>query len=329
MAGGGDQFLKVGDWEKRDSKIRFYKDLGENSSYCIYTDEKGNVESKLKACQEIKSEAQKIADGLCYIHSKRQDESDESVRDAFCHALYYWLGDFAWKSDRVSSGTKFIEVMGDIYKALSEFGVSDNCKNMYKDNSNITKDLFEKRRTVFDFSFDYKNIKEKLQLHNYSCEKEYYEHLEKAHKAFGAVSEDCHGKIDLYCIEFKNIFETKNNNNKKQNPLTLKKGEMQSSEGTTIYKDVQLELKYAPPKTNTAMITTISSIFSIGALGFAASLLYKVITILQEMKEEEQGGTIEMEHLPYLKGHLKEEEQQQEHILHQVITGQIYVIIPR
>ncbi|ANQ08743.1 Variable surface protein Vir7-like protein [Plasmodium coatneyi] len=200
-----------------------------------------------------------------------------------CHFLYYWLGSIVWnKGKNVLTVTTFLEAMENIYSAFEQFGVPNNCELFYKDNSEINKEIFKHRRTVFDFSFDYKNIKQKLESHNNSCDEQYYQHLKSAFDAFQAVSADCHRKIDLYCMEFKNTFETKNNNsNNNQNPLTLTEGEKTQSSGeTTIYKNVSLNLNFAPPKTNTAMIATISSIFSITALGFAASLLYKVIIII-------------------------------------------------
>ncbi|ANQ10089.1 Kir protein [Plasmodium coatneyi] len=263
----------------------------ECTTYGITVDgEAAQLKGVLKTHQKIKEEAEKIVKAWCSASSQGRIGTTSIPYSRLCHALYYWLGDKVWnKGNNVWSVTRFLSVMGDIYTALEQFGVENNCTLFYKDNSNIDQTIFGHRRTVFDFTFDYKNIKDLLKSHNNYCDNAYYQHLNQAKTAFEKVLNDCKSKWDddLYCTEFRDTYETNKNS---QNPLSLtyvSKGPLNSD---TVYKDVQLELKYASPKSNTAMTATISSIFSIGALGFATSLLYKYNLLPSWFRNHSGGG---------------------------------------
>ncbi|ANQ11037.1 KIR protein [Plasmodium coatneyi] len=282
VAPAGGKYLNETNLENLDSKIKFYKQVKGTSVYCHFNGEGGKLgeaKTKLNSCTEIKGEEDKIAKGLCFVTSKKKDAQEE-IEQAFggyvygvdeagpededgsddlnerfnyslCHFLYYWLGDLVWKSNggnNVTDGSKFSQIMHKIYEALPEFGVSENCTLLYKDEdtntTHLDKTIFGYRKTVFDFTFDYKGIKGKLKKFDNSCDEKYYGHLDQACKAFETVSKDCNSKQSSYCKEFQEKYET----DKDQNPLTLEKTGPQEIEGSSgkvnIYKNIKLELKY-------------------------------------------------------------------------------------
>ncbi|ANQ10461.1 KIR protein [Plasmodium coatneyi] len=298
----GTSYLQAANLQMLDSRKLFYNTVDGNGEgsvqvnyvYCQRINDTGKkIEGKLKECTEIGSNAEKIANGLCYVLMKKKEaqapatdtkplgrvpelppppgppglgdtdefaesaELDKSFNKSLCHFLYYWLGKEVWESNGSLSSSKFLEVMKKIYEALQLFNVKDNCKLLYDDTTpnklpstttNLTKDLFGYRKTVFDFTFDYEGIKKKLAIvDNNSCDEGYYKHLAAAKTALEIVKQDCEGKgpkwdKDPYCKEFRNKYDLSNNN---KNPLTLTINVIQdTSEKVTRYNITNLVLKY-------------------------------------------------------------------------------------
>ncbi|ANQ07090.1 Variable surface protein Vir7-like protein [Plasmodium coatneyi] len=220
-------------------------------------------------------------DGESDAESADSAELDKLFNKSLCHFLYFWLGKEVWNKIGEGRGTKFLQIMKHIYEALQLFDVPNNCELLYDDTTtpnNLTKELFGYRKTVFDFTFDYKGIKDKLtKIGNNSCDSGYYDHLTNAETAFREVLTDCmdKNKESVYCKEFRGTFDVSN----KQNPLKLEHAQETASENTTIYNNVKLYLKFAPTAASAAaaMAAAIPSALATLALPSAAFFLYKVI----------------------------------------------------
>ncbi|ANQ06681.1 KIR protein [Plasmodium coatneyi] len=308
MSEEGGQFLKKDNLSMLASKLKFYDKVQGEKVHCeLGTQKETSVKDKLKSCTEIKNEIDEIAKGLCKASTMKDDanlsaqegdsdldELDKLFNKSLCHFLYFWLGKEVWT--RVGNdGTKFLDVMGKIYDALSDFGVQNNCTLLYTNNPpttlnnqpTINKDLFLHRKTVFDFTFDYKGIKDKLQWFSNACDDGYYKHLQSAQTAFSEVLTDCKSKWsqgteggknptndDLYCSWFKNTFDVIND----QSPLILSHNGTSMSKGesekeVTVYNHVHLELNFASKANPTA--TIVSSLLSVVGLPTTAFFLYK------------------------------------------------------
>ncbi|ANQ09317.1 Variable surface protein Vir7-like protein [Plasmodium coatneyi] len=323
----GTGYLHSVNLEQLDSKLKFYDRIGGKVVQCTYESENEIVKGQLGACSRIAGEADKISKGLCYISSRKADanlaqdyqyraygtdqadedsddvsaELEERLNKALCYFFYFWLGNEVWNKIGSADGTKFLSTMECIYKALQLFHIPNNCTIMDTDHTAISKDLFVNRKTVFDFSFDYKGIKDKLGKFSNSCDQGYYDHLDKAVKAYAAVKADCESKpaTDPFCTEFKKVYED-----------CSKKGELKftyetecikastqgpegisctlkgtSEQGIEIYKNVNFGCSpnfvwspgifVAASSSGNTAVAAISSIFGVAALPTLAFLSYK------------------------------------------------------
>ncbi|ANQ06122.1 KIR protein [Plasmodium coatneyi] len=135
-----------------------------------------------------------------------------------CHFLYYLIGSTVGGK---LSDNRFSNVMGKIYQILGRFPELCECTNIYPD---ISWDIFQQRKKVFDCCYNYDTIKKQLELPRSQCDSKYNGYLQKALSAYEAIRDNYCGdnrfKSSSYCMKFRNDYESKN----PQVLLNLEKG---------------------------------------------------------------------------------------------------------
>ncbi|ANQ07922.1 KIR protein [Plasmodium coatneyi] len=126
-----------------------------------------------------------------------------SLNDELCYQFYYWLGGMVSRSPNGSNS--FYDVMKSIYldlkKNLASKGV---CTNVYQ---NITKDEFDQRKLMYDYTQDYLSILAYTPTGKETCVQEYYDHLAQLKGACAPINTYCQSGSSnasgQYCTWFK------------------------------------------------------------------------------------------------------------------------------
>ncbi|ANQ06791.1 KIR protein [Plasmodium coatneyi] len=232
----------------------------------------GTLKGKLTSYGHVAGYEESAVKNWC--QTPKMEVGNLSNKEHRCNFLYFWIGKELCSATNQSD--EFLKCMNDVYEQLDKISISNKCPNV---NTDIDKNIFDNRKTVWDFSYNYKHIKDLLASHHNSCDETYYNHLQSAVTAFGDVLTDCQGKGkekgSSYCSWFKNTFYLSSNND--QNPLTLTSRKTETipvnSTSVTVHRNVQLELNFASKANTTA--TIVSSIFGVMGLPMTAFFLYK------------------------------------------------------
>ncbi|ANQ07394.1 KIR protein [Plasmodium coatneyi] len=180
---------------------QIYKKFGKSNEYCGYHSQATeimkqdrHIENKLGI---TKDNAEQIMKTLCC--AKGEKGSSLSVDD-YCHALYYWIGNTFFSTQKHFA--KFSECVGVMYELLKEQEVGHLCAEVYY---KISKKLFHHRKAIFDYSHDYKTLKEELLSGRLLSNGKYREHVQNIILAYYEVNEDCmsKGAEDSYCKKFR------------------------------------------------------------------------------------------------------------------------------
>ncbi|ANQ07871.1 Variable surface protein Vir7-like protein [Plasmodium coatneyi] len=250
---------------------KIYSELEEAQDECNNHD--ANVQSvkgALSTKQGTDEHGRKIVKAYCEA-SQKKNAQQKSSEDMYCNVVYYWIGDTLYNVLDEGSNN-FSDLMSRVYSILRGEYAENKCDIVYKDG--IDKDLFGYRKKVYEFSQNYEEIQQQLRRHIQKCDENYFDNLKAAEEAFSAVLTDCNGKIDPYCMQFKNTFDVSNG----QIPLTLSyngssKSKGESDQEVTVYNNVQLKLNFASKANPTA--TIVSSILGIAGLPTITFFLYK------------------------------------------------------
>ncbi|ANQ07753.1 KIR protein [Plasmodium coatneyi] len=141
----------------------------------------------------------KILDAACYVH--REYEKGRFFTREACYFLYFWIGqtlsktfqDDNFKNNLSEICTKMMEI--NIFKT---HGCKDICDK-------VDKDLFLKRKTLFDFWYDYGAIRTLLE-HNAPLDVDkcgnYLQNVEAANSPGAVNCAGGTGPSDKYCQNF-------------------------------------------------------------------------------------------------------------------------------
>ncbi|ANQ08918.1 KIR protein [Plasmodium coatneyi] len=138
-----------------------------------------------------------IARGWCNAYKIKRE--NQSLDYDPCDFLYYWLGTRVkqnWKNEN------FPQVIKTIYDSFPRVGNKTICTDKYPD---ISKDLFEKSKELFDFFYNYGTAIDELSkkglLKNEKCNTS----LGKAKEAYESIQSACSGESETstYCIKLK------------------------------------------------------------------------------------------------------------------------------
>ncbi|ANQ09048.1 KIR protein [Plasmodium coatneyi] len=159
--------------------------------------------------------ADQIVGTWCYIHENLK--VTKSNYD-WCYVFYYWLGDILLKYGQ--NPDSFSDVMDAIYPILRKSTLGNVCQIICR---GIDKEIFDRRKIIYDYFMDYTLIKHQLGGGNKSCDLAYHQHLEAIKLVCPIVEGDCapnngHSS-DQFCTWF-NAEKGKGNNYCEGNQLS-------------------------------------------------------------------------------------------------------------
>ncbi|ANQ09256.1 KIR protein [Plasmodium coatneyi] len=139
-----------------------------------------------------------------------------------CHFFYYWLG-YRIKNE-VKEPHELNTVMTSIYGNLTNTKCTNSCSKLYPQ---MDKNIFDKRKEIFDYSYNY-NILSKDQGDNrYLCSEDCSTYLDGLKGAYSSVQSSCSETTggDTFCNEFNREYENsfQNGEPKLQCQTTAKK----------------------------------------------------------------------------------------------------------
>ncbi|ANQ07892.1 KIR protein [Plasmodium coatneyi] len=144
-----------------------------------------------------------VADAYCYACSAEEDK-DSATYYNLCHFLYFWIGNLI----KNQLGT---HKLNDVIQAFYDNLASEQCNNMCTKNiyPQIDKNIFEKTKEIFNYSYNYKtlkgNSKDKIPLCNDECTT----YIQEVKAAYSNIQSSCSvlNSGDTFCDEFKNEYK--------------------------------------------------------------------------------------------------------------------------
>ncbi|SBT83877.1 PIR protein, partial [Plasmodium ovale] len=176
----------------------FYHRLNRGWGNCENLDIWSSIKSDLVDIHGIQNDLEYIMKSLCYVTKLKDGDTYYSES---CYYLYYWLGNILFQ--KLHDQTLFSDVIGIIYSRLPSSNLNNKCNFNY---SNITRNDFNKRKMVYDYSQNFPTIKSALSDYNQSCYKEYHNYINDTVAMYNELNKHCNGKDEDYCNEFKKIF---------------------------------------------------------------------------------------------------------------------------
>ncbi|ANQ08928.1 Uncharacterized protein PCOAH_00035650 [Plasmodium coatneyi] len=179
---------------------KVYKKLKNQECYSNHAGSYKGKRGQLETDRNIKPYAQKIADAWCNI---LRDEYREKLGTEPCKFLYWYIGSAL---PATSGGIQFFSLLNKIYTTLSPEIYKYKCYIAYSDN--ISKSLFNNWKIVYDYWYDYENIKGKLLGSGTPNKEAYCKRVREATSAYTEVQTHCdsHGSTK-YCQEFRSKYK--------------------------------------------------------------------------------------------------------------------------
>ncbi|GAB69356.1 CYIR protein [Plasmodium cynomolgi strain B] len=181
------RILQKQDLDKLPSNLIYYK-FNNGWGNCSYFDSSEEIKNILNAYSGIGNYIDNIVNSLCYVSDMNENNSFYKER---CHFLYYWIGDILFNN--LEDVTSFSNVMNTIYTELQKFNLEDNCNIIYTD---ISKNFFDQRKIIYDYSQNYATIKQDLRDYGNSCSQEYYDYVGKIVSTYNIVDINCKSNSD-------------------------------------------------------------------------------------------------------------------------------------
>ncbi|ANQ07103.1 KIR protein [Plasmodium coatneyi] len=141
--------------------------------------------------------ANRVVQNYCYAcNGSRVDTLSDSER---CNFLFYWLGDVIIR-EKKNDNYSFEIAMKAIYNNFPYSKFQDGCTNLYPQ---ISKDLFEKIKVLFDFNYNYKILKKQAGNCDHATCKKLADELRDASSAYDSISGVCDEEpTNSYCTKF-------------------------------------------------------------------------------------------------------------------------------
>ncbi|ANQ11125.1 Kir protein [Plasmodium coatneyi] len=146
-----------------------------------------------------------IADAHCYACNEGEKAKTGEYYD-YCHFLYFWIGE---KIKEHLNDHELRNVMQTLYGNLSSESCNNGCKNLYPD---MSTSIFDQRKKVFDFSYNYYTLKKSSEDNMEVCSPECGTYLQSVKSAYSSEKSSCvDATADPYCneltAEYKNYFD--------------------------------------------------------------------------------------------------------------------------
>ncbi|ANQ10422.1 KIR-like protein [Plasmodium coatneyi] len=157
----------------------------------------GTLESK------VGHHSGKVKGAVCCANKMYTEKGKTPSNSEPYHFLYYWIGDLLSKSNKLSN--VFHSDINNICMAIKNYCGNNHVCVIPCDYP--TKAIFNSQKTIFDNSYDYSTIKEKVLEDGGNCEGEWSKYRQKVSEACTTVRQYCagegNGEKHEYCKEFK------------------------------------------------------------------------------------------------------------------------------
>ncbi|ANQ05752.1 KIR protein [Plasmodium coatneyi] len=202
--------LKVPKLDKSNSDIFFYSKFNKETDKCdgnsTINSIKGKLEMELQSYAGVQDNKEKIIKGVCSASKMEGTSSSPSLYSDRCNFLFFWIGELLSKS---LDDILFSTIVQLICTELEKWYTTNGCKILC---TSANKDLFLKRKTIFDYYHDNSVILTAILSKDSNCVTKYVPYLEKILPIYNEVKDDCDGnsKTDPYCKEFVTWFKDEN-----------------------------------------------------------------------------------------------------------------------
>ncbi|ANQ07413.1 KIR protein [Plasmodium coatneyi] len=137
----------------------------------------------------------RIVGSCCYALNMRV--SDDIMYKERCNLLYYWLGE---KMREQLQDSQFKQAISVLYNILQNPEHGWNCTDIYRD---ISWDVFERKKKIFDYEYNKKVLTEKSNCSAYLSNSKYDQCREDAEEAYDWFCKHCGDMTnDSYCKKF-------------------------------------------------------------------------------------------------------------------------------
>ncbi|CAA9987822.1 KIR protein [Plasmodium knowlesi strain H] len=135
-----------------------------------------------------------------YVAQKKKGEGNNQEFGKYCNFFYYWLGDKIPSS--VDAIFTFANTMGTVYGVLMKSGIENGCP-IINTSYNITREIFTKRKKVFDYYEDYQTIFDQLPGGQNWCGTDYKEYMETLSEVYQDAIANCgNDSSDPCCAKY-------------------------------------------------------------------------------------------------------------------------------
>ncbi|ANQ08972.1 Variable surface protein Vir7-like protein [Plasmodium coatneyi] len=186
------------------SEVLFYDKFNKETDTCAGESAvesiKGYLGSSLNYANKG-NDIDKIGKAICYVDKMYKGTDAHPYKKELCHALYFWIGDILFNNVKDSDSLSLIISMicEQLHNSYTQHGCEIICET-------IGKDLFLKRKTIFDYYHDYSVIQTAILNHEEApCAQLYSQYLDAIIPIYEGVRSGCGGvpTSGSYCEQFK------------------------------------------------------------------------------------------------------------------------------
>ncbi|ANQ07535.1 KIR protein [Plasmodium coatneyi] len=247
------------------SKSLFYDNFGKGSDSCHegYT---VNLKNILEMDSGGKVYVGSIKKAECYV-SKMQKNSMNTYYKDRCNFLFFWIGELLSAN---LDDSLLPTIMQLICTELKKWYAKNECKIIC---THAKKDLFLKRKVIFDYKHDCSVIQTAILSKDSTCAATYGPYLDAIIRIYTEVKYDCEtassSANDPYCKEFVKWFEYGND------PENLKSQCESSQEYRGPKPDPEGHSQGVPSPTAAVVPAAVSTVFGVLGIPTITFLLYK------------------------------------------------------
>lgn len=135
---------------------------------------------------------------------------DTSILDT-CNVFKYWMFDLLFNGFIVKKGYKDYseDIFNEIFNFWNDFKGSDKCQFTF---DSIFQLVFEKLKTLYEYSLDYANLSYNVYQSNEGCSVAYNNYIIKGVQIYEEIKHDCGSSNNKPYCELLKIIRQKNNN---------------------------------------------------------------------------------------------------------------------
>ncbi|SBS90376.1 PIR Superfamily Protein [Plasmodium ovale curtisi] len=207
------EILQKNDLESLNSNLFYYK-LDKGWGKCDSFASSSDIEEEINNYFRDEKVPVNLVKALCYVAEMTHDKYGYNER---CDYLYYWLSDTLFKN--LTNDSNFPQIIDILYSGLREIDNETECKYIFPE---ISKEVLEKLKTIYDYSQNFSTIISHLNTHSNKCSRDYYDYLQNAVTTYNDVYNNCTGTSkEFYCSRYDSIFDEQQYKNLSKLTYTL------------------------------------------------------------------------------------------------------------